>query len=199
MSGNNTILEFQKPKTERLPDGIETAHKASRPGVQIRNQKELPTYRVDGSTVLAPIPIDTLYSAVETEGTKPSDLFKALQLLADAISSVTTARDLLRQNDLLESDKYIQGLQGTLPELFRCRNIGDGFGAIVNAIEISFVNQNGKPFEEKQINLLLRILKQLRSAPFISFDSAQNLITELESLGFDVYPATLDAFSDDEP
>ena len=148
----------------------------------------LQTLRVEGTAALAPIPIDVLYPAVESNR---SDLLQALQILPRAITALEKARDFLRANDLMQSDHHVHEVQLLLPELFARRAIGDGFGAIINAMEIALVNRHGEPLTEKQIIILLRTLKELRARPFVSFSSAQQPIEELESEGLQVDPAVL--------
>ncbi|MBZ5503365.1 MAG: hypothetical protein LAN59_14230 [Acidobacteriia bacterium] len=109
------------------------------------------------------------------------------------------ARDALRSNDLIRSDHHVHSIQLLLPQLFRCRAIGDGFAAVVNALEIAFVNQGGQPLTEKQIVTVLRTLKELRSRPFVPFDLAQQSIEELEKVGLGVDPVTLGELFDAEP
>jgi hypothetical protein len=152
-------------------------------------------FRYEGSTALAPIPIDVLYPATENNR---RDLIQALRLLQQAGAALERARDALRSDDVMQSDHYVNSVQQLLPELFRCRTIGDGFAGIINALEIAFVNQAGEPFAEKQIVATLRSLKELRSRPFIPFESAQHTIEELENAGLRVDPATLGDFLDAE-
>jgi hypothetical protein len=144
--------------------------------------------RTMGTGALAPIPIDTLYPATENNR---HDLIRALQLLPQAIRALEGARDTIRSGDLLQSDQHVHAVQVLLPELFRCRTIGDGFAATINALEIALVNQHGEPLTEKEIGSSLRALKELRSHPFLSFDNAQQLIEELEKTGLLVDPASL--------
>jgi hypothetical protein len=102
----------------------------------------------------------------------------------------------MMNHDLLESDHLVHEVHTLLPQLFRCRSIGDGFGAIINAIEIAFVNRRGEPLNEKQIVTLLRVLKELRGKPFIRFESALRPIEELTRVGFEVDPPILSELLD---
>jgi hypothetical protein len=56
----------------------------------------------------------------------------ALRLLAVAIGRCQRSIDAT--DDPMTADVEIQKLQMSLPELFCCRALGDGFGTIVNAV-----------------------------------------------------------------
>ena len=148
------------------------------------------------AVALAPIPIDLLYPATDSNR---RDLIEALRLLPQAVSALENARDALASGDVLQSDHHVHAVQVLLPGLFRCRTIGDGFASIVNALEIAFVNQRGEPLVGNQIVTALRILKDLRSHPFVPFDAAQQSIEELEKVGLRVDPSILGEFIDAAP
>lgn len=186
------VLQFPK----RTSGGSETALAPAKPAAKTSEFAGVSIVRAEGTAALAPIPIDVLYPATESNRT---ELIRALQLLAEAVPALEHARDALRSNDLIRSDHHVHSIQLLLPQLFRCRAIGDGFAAVVNALEIAFVNQGGQPLTEKQIVTVLRTLKELRSRPFVPFDLAQQSIEELEKVGLGVDPVTLGELFDAEP
>jgi hypothetical protein len=186
---STTVIQFPSiSKRKRASADSETFIASPQLGTENIEQGRSAPVRVEGTAALAPIPIDILYPATEANR---HDLIQALRLLPQAITALENARDAVRSNDVLQSDHQVHAVQMLLPELFRCRTIGDGFGAIVNALEIAFVNQQGEPLVENQIMTVLRVLKELRSRPFMSFESTQQTIDELEKVGLRVDPVTL--------
>jgi hypothetical protein len=156
------------------------------------DERDEPMITLSGSPPTLPIEIDKLYPA--EDATKP-ELIKALQLLAQSISALESAREKMFQHELIASDRETGKFEVLLPELFQCRKIGDGFGALINAIETAFVNQRGKPLAEKQLSALWRIVKELRAHPFITTDIAADRAEELARTGLLVDPTIIgDAF-----
>src|SRR5579862_6922685 len=179
------VIQFPDVSRRRkhVSAASETVSETPKPGVRTIEQREFQFMQVAGATALNPIPIDVLYPATENNR---RDLLHALQLLPSAIHALESARDALRANDIIQSDHFVHAVQMLLPELFRCRTIGDGFASIINALEVSFVNQRGAPLIEKQILATLRALKELRSRPFVTFEAAQQSIKELAEAGLQV-------------
>jgi len=82
----------------------------------------------------------------------------------------------------------MQRLQSLLPELFYCRDLGDGFGAIINALKFSFENAHGTPFSEGQISLIGQAVERIRQEPFLHFEQAAELVGKLEDADLTVDP-----------
>ena len=143
----------------------------------------------EGSLALAPvIEIDKLYPS--TKGSR-SQLLRALEMLADAIDLLSKARTAAQRNNSIEADRFIQRFEATLPALFRCRRVGDGYGVIVNALHFAAINQHGEPLKLDQITTVWRILKELRNRPFVEFEQALDYVEELENCGLQVDPPIL--------
>ena len=140
---------------------------------------------VRDSTVRAPIEIDKLYPA---DPGSASDLIAALGLLADAIGLLEKARVAAREKDAVTADRFSQRLQMLLPDLFRCRRVGDGYGVIVNSLHMALLNQHGKPLSLEQVTTIWRILKELRNAPLVPFEQALKYVEELEECHLQVDP-----------
>src|ERR1700722_14145406 len=92
---------------------------------------------VRGSTVV--IEIDKLYPA---DKSNVLDVIAALPLLADAIGLLEKARTAMR-TDPTTSDQYWQRFQVLLPNLFKHRKIGDGYGVVINALHFACINLHG--------------------------------------------------------
>lgn len=135
-----------------------------------------------------PIEIDKLYPA---DKDSKSDVIAALPLLAEAIGLLEKARAAARNKEAIAADRYSQRFQVLLPDLFMRRKIGDGYGAIINSLHFAFVNQHGTPLTFEQLTTVWRVVKELRSAPFIPFDQALKSVGELEDCRLQVDPPVL--------
>jgi hypothetical protein len=118
----------------------------------------------------------------------------ALRLLRLAIGRCKRAIDAHADGDLMTADVEIQKIQMSLPELFCCRTLGDGFGTIVNALICAFQNSDGNILEQNQIRILDNVFEELRDKPFLSVREADEKVELLESSGFDPYPKELIEF-----
>jgi len=139
------------------------------------------------------IPIEDLYPL--REEFNPA-LSSAIKLLAESLVYINEALEMLIQDDLISSDDATQRFQALLPELFCCRDIGDGFGSIINSIYHALKNMAGNPLSENQLRAIMEIIKRISTEPFIEYGEAVEEIIMLETLGFDVDPPHLEPFSD---
>jgi hypothetical protein len=114
----------------------------------------------------------------------------ALRLLGIAIGRSKRALDL-QTDDLIASDTEIQKIQVILPELFCCRKLGDGFGAVINGLICAFENLGGDSMNSKQIRALHEVLYDLRERPFLSSDDADEELDAIEAAGLETTPAEL--------
>ncbi|HEY5177173.1 MAG TPA: hypothetical protein VII95_16565 [Terriglobales bacterium] len=122
---------------------------------------------------------------------------KAIGLLADAVGFLDRAR-LCIENSPLQADRELQHVQQLLPALFVCRKIGDGFASVVNSLQFAFINLHGQLLSKAQVTAIWRILKELRSKPFLSFDQSLGLVAELEDANLKVDPEVLAKLIEDE-
>lgn len=145
------------------------------------------------SATTTPTSVEALYPAPETSR---SPFIVALRLLGDAAGHATVAMHLADDGDLLAADDAVQQVQALLPELFCLRSIGDGYGAVVNALIIIFDNQAGRPLAMEQLRAVRAALHTLRSRPRLSIDAAVDAVLDLEKAGLDVNPRQHGAISD---
>lgn len=139
--------------------------------------------QVHGSNVLAPvIEIDRLWDALP--GTS-SNVVRAIELLKQTTDNLLAAQ---RCDDPVEADHFVQRVQLTLPRLFSCRSIGDGFAVVINALHFAFVNLHGTPLTPDQLAVILRVVKEVRARPTMSLDQGVKRIEELEEHGLEVDP-----------
>jgi hypothetical protein len=126
------------------------------------------------------IPLSELYPL--THELKP-ELGAAISLLEEGINHIDVAINMIIENDIISSDDAIQRFQALLPELFCCRNLGDGFGAIVTSIFNSLTNLEGVPANLEQLEVIRKITARILTEPFIVFDEAVDEIMLFEKVG----------------
>lgn len=146
----------------------------------------------------AEISIDELYYNPEFTS---RELQTALRLLATCITLAAEALQELQAGHNLASHEATLSIQSLLPELFACRGLGDGYGALINSIQLALINRHGVSLDERQLRALKDIFEATRKAPFIRFDKARRLIRDFERHDFIVEPVTLQFLSNffDEP
>jgi hypothetical protein len=137
--------------------------------------------------------IDDLYPIEEERA--PS-LRAALPLLAEAYELIFSARENYRYNDFIGSDDHISRLISMLPELFCCRDIGEGFAAIVSGTFYSLANLKGSPLNGEQLKSVLSAISVLQDEPFLSFDKSLDILDRMEEAGFDIEPSAFAVMSD---
>lgn len=140
----------------------------------------------------AEISIDELYHNPEFTS---RELQTALRLLAECITLADEALGELRASRPLASHEATISIQSLLPELFACRGLGDGYGALINCVQLALINRHAVPLEESHLIALRSILRATRDAPFIRFDKARRLIRDFEQHDFVVEPVTLQFLS----
>ena len=109
-------------------------------------------------------------------------------LLEEGIQIISEAIEATEEHDTIASSDAIQRFQALLPELFCCRSMGDGFGAVINGIFHCLSNLHGEPLNLKQIQILKRLVNRIYTEPFLEFNEAVDEIIALEKVGFEVEP-----------
>jgi hypothetical protein len=117
-----------------------------------------------------------------------SQIIQALELLKQAIDLLTEAK--MCKNPM-DSDRFVQRAQLMLPKLFSCRSIGDGYGVIVNSLHFAFLNAQGIPLTPDQLNVIWRVLRELRTRPVMSLEQGIQYVEDIENSGLVVDPLEL--------
>lgn len=157
-------------------DSDDTGRKTDMPGHE-------PSISTSGEhTPKGYIPTEDLYPVRDRFN---SALSSAFQLLRESLDHINESVRMLDE-DLMSSDDALQKFQALLPELFCCRDLGDGFGAIISSIYHAINNMTGTPLNESQLIAIRNILKRIHSEPFIGYEEAVEEIMLLESAGFEV-------------
>jgi hypothetical protein len=176
----------QKPAREIVRASEETATlKTGTEEPSITSVGEI-LYSTVGTAALAPvIDIDRLWEAAPGSA---SQTVRALELLKQAIDYLSEAK---KSENPMDSDRYVQNVQLTLPKLFACRSVGDGFGVIINSLHFAFANLHGTPLTPAQANVIWLILRELRTHPAMSLEQGTQHAEELEDCGLEVDPSGL--------
>lgn len=126
-------------------------------------------------------------------------LATAMALISEAVRNTVAAIEAAESDDQLKADNALLQVQAALPDLFRVREVGDGFRVVCAALLFAFENKNGSPFTKGQMYALLRAYKALWESPFMSAESAVAHTDVLEDSGLIVDPVLLtDIFSEAE-
>jgi hypothetical protein len=181
----DTITEFPKRTGSHVAPMQDTAVRLSgtEPGTTTGDVGSV-EFRVQGSQALAPIAIDQLYPRIE--GVKQTDVINALTLLADAITRLEQARTAFNSENGISADRHLQRFQLMLPDLFSYRRIGDGYAAIINSLHFAFVNLRGQLLNFEQITTIWRVLKEIRTRPFLTLEEGLEYVDQLEQSKLEV-------------
>jgi hypothetical protein len=148
---------------------------------------------IDNSITMPSMPLSELYPL--THELKP-ELGTALSLLEEGIKDIDVAINMIIENELISSDDAIQRFQALIPELFCCRNLGDGFGAIVSSIFNALRNLEGIPANLEQLKVIKNITTRILTEPFIAFDEAVDEIMLFEAVGLISEPSHFEYAAD---
>jgi hypothetical protein len=126
-----------------------------------------------------------------------TSLSRALSLLAEGIALLSEAFEAF-PDERLASDDAMLHFHALLKELFACREIGDGYGVVVNSIWAAAENKtaSGELYTREQIAALRGTLTQLREEPALTFEHGRKLARSLRSAGLETRPPALDVVDD---
>lgn len=123
------------------------------------------------------------------------ELSLALHLLGKCSSHARVAlaeMDRAAGRYTLDADVQIQQIQAVLPDLYACRELGDGFAGIVIGLQFAFDNLQGNPLTREQVHALASLLEKLHDEPFISHSRAMDYLIKFEEAGFNSEPVALE-------
>jgi hypothetical protein len=110
----------------------------------------------------------------------------ALSLLGESDQFLMSAVKALRERDGFGADDFVNKFIALLPELFSCREIGDGFALSVTCVFYGLQNLEGVPANEKQLLAIASVIRSLRHNIFCTIDLAVSLLDSLEKEGLDL-------------
>jgi hypothetical protein len=135
-------------------------------------------------------PTSKLYSSEEKRGV---ELGNSIRLLTEALKFAKEALELYQEENIFGSEDSMQKIHLLLPELFCCRELGDGFGLIVMGLYHAHDSLDGEPFNEKQILEIKHLLRVLLDEPYLSTELALDRVLNLELVGLKVSPKRIDS------
>ena len=145
--------------------------------------------------IASPPPITNVYR--NRDQSNPH-LARALDLLEEGRRALVRALQCSSENDAIGADDAVQEFQATLPELFLCGDLGEGYRAIIAGLHFAFKNRQGEPLERRQMEVVERVIRELSTAPFMSVTNAYHELGCLEDNEFTVTPKSLANLFDDE-
>src|SRR5262249_40202677 len=110
-------------------------------------------------------------------------LIRALVLLTQGEQSLQNAQRYLANEDFVNADYEVTLFQGTIPELFCCQALGEGFATVIVALNRALKNRRGDPLSRHQLLTLTSCVTRLRKEIFLSYETALDLIDALEATG----------------
>lgn len=138
------------------------------------------------------ISIDALYP----DSTGATDVFRTSQrLLATAANYVTESAGL-RWTDPVASDDKMSQLFPILLELFCCRELGEGFAAVINGLIHSVRNNASEQWDGTQLKEVASVIDSLRSEPYLNLDQAIAYLDRMERVELVPEPPELDILGD---
>jgi len=182
-------------KDTATPSSEGTISYVSQEGTEEEEKERLPIRSFEPEAVeeTSPLSIDELYPGTDdTDGS----LSRAKRVLRTCIEHCREAQQYLEEGDGLKSDNEMVHVQNRLPDLFTYRDLGDGFGMVVDALLTAFENLDDMPCDLQQIKAVRRVLSDLRDRPFMSSGKAVDLTLQLEEAGLDTDHEAMAPFSD---
>lgn len=152
-------------------------------GIEFRMNVQVPWDQGNASIVgqHRPTHHTTLSDLYPVESLAPPHLHTALRLLGEGVKYLDDALSLHDEKDIVESDDRVQQLQQLLPELFCCRELGDGFAALILGIFHALQNQRGQPLTRDQVEGVRLALFRLREHPFMSLARAEEHLKAVDA------------------
>jgi hypothetical protein len=132
----------------------------------------------------------------DVEGLAPPYAATAIRILGKALSHLQDAIDAAKIDDWFASDNKVMIFENLLPELFCCRKLGDGFGAVINAVHFALKNRDDESLTIDQISAISGLMERVHQRPFLSFGEAVDQINALRKKGLNPRPTALDKLAD---
>lgn len=180
-----------------MSGGIDTEASATSKDFDVRV-----THDASGSHSQRRLSLEEVYP--EPNQLEPA-LLAARSLLGEYVTLLERADSELADSNPVLADEIASRAHLLLPELFCCRDLGDGFAASILALFHSVRNLQGAPLGDDKMRSLRHVASTLLEEPYLSFERSIGLASKLESVGFCPDPERLgyihDAFEsrgDDE-
>lgn len=134
--------------------------------------------------------IEAIYPAPHNGSPEFTATARLLRLAVEC-TDVAVAADAV--GDAVAADYELSKLRGLLPELFCCRSLGDGYGAVIVALTTVLQEHKTRPLSTEQIRAIKALLKALRERPLMRIQTALDEIEKLERAGLNTTPKVVEA------
>lgn len=188
MSNVVPINSYQRPSSTGAGEAFASAPDQS---FSIQVERRSTFDRFDANVLDAP----ELYPDLEVQDGR---VIQALRLLKECSDHLQSATEIDTNSDFIDYDEKMMRVRNALRNLYALRGIGDGFGATISAVIWSLRKKESEPLTAQQISKLVEVLSQLRRKPMLHFDSAMNLLDQLEDSNLDFDPPFLDLLTEFE-
>jgi hypothetical protein len=113
-------------------------------------------------------------------------------LLQEARAALTRATEFDPSAEFVPFDQQVMIARSFIGRALNCRQIGQGFTAVVNAINWALANRVGASLTKKQVVGLIGAVDRILWSPYMHFDTAMSVLDELETLGLTIESPTLE-------
>jgi hypothetical protein len=119
-------------------------------------------------------------------------MLKGLNLIERARVCLQNALKFDPSTEFFLFDQEVMKTRALLVKAFQYRNIGDGYAALVNAIIWALANRKPSQPSKRQISVISASLDRLTNGPYMHFDTAMQVMDEMEEADLDIEPPSLD-------
>jgi hypothetical protein len=119
-------------------------------------------------------------------------MLKGLSLIERARTTLQNALLFDPSTSFFVFDQEIMRSRALLVKAFEYRDIGEGYAAVVNALIWGLVNRKPNSPSRRQISVISTALDRLTNGPYMHFDTAMQVMDDLEDADIEIEPPTLD-------
>lgn len=124
-----------------------------------------------------------------------SRMLKGLSLIERARVTLQKALIFDPSDNFFVFDQEVMKSRALLVKAFEYRDIGEGYAALVNALIWALGNRKPNTPSRRQINVISAAIDRLTNGPYIHFDTAMQVMDDLEDADLDIEPPTLDVLT----
>jgi hypothetical protein len=126
------------------------------------------------------------------ELSEDSRMLRALNLIERARKTLQGALIFDPSTSFFVFDQEIMRSRALLVKAFEYRDIGEGYAALINALIWALGNRKPNSPSRRQTSVMSAALDRLTNGPYMQFDTAMQVMDELEDADLDIEPPTLD-------
>jgi len=126
-----------------------------------------------------------------------SRMLKGLGLIERARVTLQNALAFDPLSSFFVFDQEIMRSRALLVKAFEYRDIGEGYAALVNALIWALANRKPNSPSRRQINVISAAVDRLTNGPYMHFDTAMQIMDDLEDADLDIEPPILDVLTEE--